>query len=412
MATARTWLLVASTAACGGGSGSPGSDTGANGAPVIRAWLAKFPTGDIPAPGLGGGGGSARLLVTVNDVTAASAAETVVEAGGPTLAYDATAGAWRGWLLLSTRDRLSLMVRRGNQRWSVDADLIDAYPQLVSPRQRDNFPIDFVYAPDAVPGLPIRLSWTGELPSADHQWAVMAMDGAGRMRWPALDRFGLLTDASLRRFDLPAGAAGNDTVGFVAAGVARTTPINGAAAGSALTLAAFSMAELFLPSSDPGIARLDIAPRWISVGVGRKQPLSALGYSNPDTTGPANMQAATTRVAWSTTTRAWRSWTPTRADAWAGPVIVSIGSAGGPTDRMARCRDRTAVVKDGGRAGGVHERHPPDTGHRRRAGTTGGAHDMSAALVRSGSTTSKRTASLFAIAQPWSRSWASIIRSR
>ena len=296
------WLIAVLVAACGGGSGSGsgGGSGGSDGAPVIQAWLAAFPTDFIPGPGLGADGGSALLLVTVSDVTAASAAGTVVEANGRMLAYDATAGAWRGWLLLSTRQRLDLTVRRGAQRWSVDAGLVDVYPQLVSPRQRDNFPTDFVVTPDAVPGRPVRLSWTGELPSADHRWAVMAMDGIGRMSWPASDRFDVLGDSNLRRFELPAGAAGNNTAGFVAAGIARSTPITGAASGSTLTLAAFSMAELFIQSSDPGIARLDIAPRWISIGVGRQQPLSALGYSNPATTGHTSMQDATTRVAWTT----------------------------------------------------------------------------------------------------------------
>jgi hypothetical protein len=98
------------------------------------------------------------------------------------------AGAWRGWLLLSTRQRLDLTVRRGAQRWSVDAPLVDVYPPLVAPRQRDSFPDDFVVTPDAVSGRPLRLSWTGELPSADHHWAVMAVDGLGQMSWPAANR--------------------------------------------------------------------------------------------------------------------------------------------------------------------------------------------------------------------------------
>lgn len=294
------WLVVVLLAACGGGGGGSDSGAGADGAPLIRAWLAAFPTDFIPGPGLGFDGGSALLLVTVSDVTAASAAGTEVEANGRRLAYDATAGAWRGWLLLSTRQQLDLTVSRGAQRWTVAAGLVDVYPQLVAPRQRDNFPIDFVVTPDAVLGQPVRLSWTGELPSAEHRWAVMAMDGLGQMSWPAAGRFEVLGDTNLRRFDLPAGATGNNTVGYVAAGVARSTPINGAASGSTLTLAAFSMSELFHLRSDPGIARLDIAPRWISVGVGRQQPLLAHGYSNPATTGPTSLQDATTRVSWTT----------------------------------------------------------------------------------------------------------------
>lgn len=303
LVTLLVTLLVPLLTACGGGGGGSGSgngSSGADGAPVIRAWLAAFPAEFIPSPGLGANGGSALLLVTVGDVTAASAAGTVVEAQGRTLAYDSTAGAWRGWLLLSTRQRLELTVRRGAQRWSVDAPLVDVYPQLVAPRQRDNFPDDFVVTPDAVSGRPLRLSWTGELPSADHRWAVMAMDGLGQMSWPAANQFEVLGDTALRRFDLPAGAIGNNTSGFVAAGVARSTSIAGAAAGSTLTLAAFSMAELFIRGSDPGVARLAIAPRWISVGVGRQQPLSALGYSNADTNGPTSLQDATTRVTWTT----------------------------------------------------------------------------------------------------------------
>jgi outer membrane protein assembly factor BamB len=290
-------LLAVLIVGCGGGSGG---GSGGDGAPVIRAWLAAFSTDSIPSPGLGADGGSALLLVTVSDVTAASAAGTVVEANGHTLAYDVTAGAWRGWLLLSTRQRLDLTVRRGTQTWSVGAGLVDVYPQIVSPRQRDNFPTDFVVTPDAVLGRPLRLSWTGELPSADHQWAVMAMDGLGKLSWPAANRFEVLDNANLRRFELPAGAVGNNTIGFVAAGVARSVPITGAPAGSTLTLAAFSTSELFLRTADPGIARLAIAPRWISVGVGRQQPLSALGYSNPATSGPTSMQDSTNGVAWTT----------------------------------------------------------------------------------------------------------------
>lgn len=286
----RRWiiaLLVVLTAACGGGSGD-GAGSGGTGAPVIRAWLAAFPTDFIPTPGLGADGGSALLLVSVGEGSAASAAGTVVEANGWTLTYDPAAGAWRGWLLLSTRQRLDLTVSRGTQRWSVSAGLVDVYPQLVAPRQRDNFPTDFVVTPTAIRGQPVRLSWTGNLPSMDHQWAVMAMDGRGTVSWPAANRFEVLSDKSLRRFDLPAGAIGNDATAFVAAGVARTSPIAGAAAGSALTLAAFSMSELFISGSDPGIARLSLSPRWISVGVGKQLPLSALGYSNPSTTGPTD----------------------------------------------------------------------------------------------------------------------------
>lgn len=93
-------LVVVLTAACGGGGGSGGGDgagsggTGADGAPVIRAWLAAFPTDFIPSPGLDANGGSSLLLVSVGDGSAASAASTVVEANGRTLTYDPAAGAW------------------------------------------------------------------------------------------------------------------------------------------------------------------------------------------------------------------------------------------------------------------------------------------------------------------------------
>ena len=93
----RRWFFgfaAALLVACGGGSSGGGGD----GPPVIRAWLAAFAFDSIPSPGLGADGGSALLLVSISDVTAASAAGTVVEANGKVLSYDASAGAWRGWL--------------------------------------------------------------------------------------------------------------------------------------------------------------------------------------------------------------------------------------------------------------------------------------------------------------------------
>ena len=50
---------------------------------------------------------------------------------------------------------------------------------------------------------------------------------------------------------------------------------------------------------DP-LSRLAIAPRWITVAVGRAQPLSALGYHTVPDGLPSSMQDYTRRVAWIT----------------------------------------------------------------------------------------------------------------
>jgi hypothetical protein len=62
-----TWAVLAALLlqACGGGSNGGGAS---DGEPLIQAWLAAFPTENIPSGGLGGDGGSALLLVNVGDV--------------------------------------------------------------------------------------------------------------------------------------------------------------------------------------------------------------------------------------------------------------------------------------------------------------------------------------------------------
>lgn len=298
-----TWTLLVALLlqSCGGSGGGAGGGAASEGLPEIQAWLAAFPTENIPAGGLGADGGSALLLVSLGDVGAASAAGTVVEANGRKVEFDVASGAYRVWLLLSTRTKLSLTIRRGAQSWSVEGNLVDVYPDVVSPRQRDNFPINSVVMPEAPRSRALRVAWTGELPSAEHRWAVIALDATGQLSWPASNRFELLTDSTARKLDLPPGALRDTTTGHAAVGVARSVPIAGAGAGSTLTLAAFSQSELFVTNSDgPAFGRLEIAPRWIAVGVGRNQPLAAHGYTRATVTFPDDMQDATTRVSWST----------------------------------------------------------------------------------------------------------------
>ena len=212
-------MMAAVLAACGGGgdAGSGGgTGTSTEGAPLITASLAVFAAGYLPAPAYAADGGNALLMVSVSDAAGAPGS-TTVQANGRELVYDSTSRTYRRWLVLSTREQLSLTVTRGTQSWQASSALIDVYPQIVSPRQPDNFPTDFAVTPDAVRSRPLHVSWTGELPSTDHRWAMLAMDAFGQISWPARDRFELLADAAARSLELPAGALNDTTIGFVAA---------------------------------------------------------------------------------------------------------------------------------------------------------------------------------------------------
>jgi outer membrane protein assembly factor BamB len=294
----------------GGGGGSSGGTSGGeatpSGIPRIAANVLTFQVENIPPPVLAAGGNS-LVVVNITDSQSATPITTAtVSANGTPLPYVDSLKAYRGWLILSTGDSVTLSAAVGQTAYSAVGSVPPSYPQIQSPQTPtiDVFMVNFDRTKDAF------VSWNGELPNGNFHYAVAVLNETGDLVWPAN---GSLQAAVIGKATTIPATSIPSNFPYIATGSAQSLPIAGAASGSTLTMGAFSGATIFAPTSEPPLTltTLKITPSPVSMIISRQVQLAVVGQLVDQSTR-TQVQDLTNRVAWSSNS----------------PGIVSVNATG------------------------------------------------------------------------------------
>jgi len=297
-------------AGCGGGVG--GGDSGAGGgAPRITASVATFQALNIPAPGLAQNGNT-LVVVSVTDAAGTAAIGTAtVSANGRALAYAPDLQVYRGWLVATTGDRLSLSVNANGTTHEVTGDLVASHPQIISPPPVDPFPTNGLPMAEVAVARDAWVTWEGDLPDANHRYAVAVLDERGELSWPSRATFEYVSTAAGREQAIPAGRIPGNFP-FIATGITRSQAIGTAAPGSTLTLGAFSMSMVFAPSTQASTLRsIELLPKHVTLARGRSLQLAARG-ERIDSSERRSLEDISGQVVWTSS----------------APTVVSVGPRG------------------------------------------------------------------------------------
>lgn len=306
-------LLTLVVGACGGGGGgSPstgdtsGGGTTTSGIPRITGTVMTFQVESIPPPVLAAGGNSLVVVKIADSKSATSITTATVSANGTSLPYVEGLKAYRGWLILSTGDSVTLSVTVGQTTHKAVGSVPPSYPQIQTPRSPtiDVLMVNFDRMKDAF------VSWNGELPSGDFHYAVAVLDEDGNLVWPTT---GSLESAVIGRSTTIPATSIPSNFPYIAAGSAQSLTIAGAASGSTLTMGAFSGSRIFAPSSEPSLTltSLKITPSPVSMSIQKQVQLAAVGQLIDQSTRTQD-QDLTNRVLWSSSS----------------PGIVSVNATG------------------------------------------------------------------------------------
>ena len=299
-------------AACGGGGGSGGGSpstggsggggTTPSGIPRITANVMTFQVENIPGPVLAAGGNSLVVVSIVDSQSATPITTATVSANGKALPYVESLKAYRGWLILSTGDSVTLSATVGQTAYQSVGSVPPSYPQIQSPQTPtiEVFMVDYDRAKEAF------VSWNGELPNSNFHYAVAVLNETGDLVWPA--NGSLEAAVTGKSITIPAANIPS-SFPYIATGSAQSLSIAGAASGSMLTMGAFSGSRIYAPTSKPTstYTSLKISPSPVSMSIGKQVQLMVVGQS-----GPTQFQELTNRVVWSSSS----------------PGIVDVNSTG------------------------------------------------------------------------------------
>ncbi len=298
--TCVLWLLALMMCACGGGGGGdspsstgPVTGTTPSGVPRITANVMTFQVESVPAPVLAAGGNSLLVVNVVDAQSAAPFTTATVAANGVSLPYVASLKAYRGWLILSSGNSVTLSATVGQTVYQVVGNVPPSYPQIQSPRTPtiDVFMVHFDRSKDEF------VSWNGELPNANFHYAVAVLNETGDLVWPA--NGSLENPVAGKSISIPAASI-PPTFPFIATGTAQSLNIAGAASGSTLTMGAFSNSMIYAAGTEPALTltSLAITPSPVSMSMQKQVQLAVVGRLVEQNTS-AQFQDLTNRVAWS-----------------------------------------------------------------------------------------------------------------
>lgn len=306
-------LLTLMFCACGGGGGgSPstggtsGGGTTPSGFPRITANVMTFQVEDIPPPVLAAGGNSLVVVNIADSQSATPITTATVSANGTSLPYVDSLKAYRGWLILSTGDSVTLSATVGQTAYSTVGSVPPSYPQIQSPQTPtiDVVMVDFDRTKD------MFVSWNGELPNGNFHYAVAVLNEYGDLVWPTN---GSLDSAAIGKSTTIPGTSIPSNFPYIATGSAQSLTIVGAASGSTLTMGAFSGSRIFARGSQPPLTltSLKITPSPVSMNIQKQVQLAVVGKLVEQSTG-TQVQDLTNRVVWSSNS----------------PGIVSVNATG------------------------------------------------------------------------------------
>jgi outer membrane protein assembly factor BamB len=313
MRTMLPLLMTLMVGACGGGGGgSPstggtsGGGTTPSGIPRITASVMTFQVENIPSSVLSAGGNSLVVVNIVDSQSAAPITTATVSANGTSLRYVDSLKAYRGWLILSTGDSVTLSATIGQTAYRAAGSVPPSYPQIQSPQTPtiDVFMVDFDKTTDAF------VSWNGELPNGNFHYAVAVLNENGDLVWPAN---GSLESAVIGKSTTIPATSILSNFPYIATGSAQSLTIAGAASGSTLTMGAFSGSMIYATSSEPPLTltSLKITPSPVSMSIQKQVQLAVVGQSVDQSTR-THVQDLTNRVVWSSNS----------------PGIVSVNATG------------------------------------------------------------------------------------
>lgn len=306
-------LLTLMVGACGGGGGGspssggpPGGGTPPSGIPLITANVMTFQVENIPPPVLSKGGNSLVVVNIADSQSATPITTATVSANGTTLPYVDSLKAYRGWLILSTGDSVTLSATVGQTAYGAVGSVPPSYPQIQSPQTPtiDVPMVDFDRTKD------LFVSWNGELPNSNFHYAVAVLDEVGDLVWPTN---GQLESAAIGKSTTIQGTNIPSNFPYIATGSAQSLTIAGAASGSALTMGAFSGSRIFARDFQPPLTltSLTITPSPVSMNIRKQVQLAVVGKLVDQSTR-TQVQDLTNRVVWSSNS----------------PGIVSVNTTG------------------------------------------------------------------------------------
>ena len=326
-------LLGVLASACGGGGGGGGgsstpvpSPPPQSTAPQIAASIATFPVNNIPSEVLSHSGTS-LAVVSVASASGEPVSTAVVSVNDIALAYVADSKTYRGWVVLTSEDTVTLNVKVNGATYSATARQPAAFPEMVSPAPVRPVAVSDGRIINVDRSLENVITWTGVPPGPDSQYALAVLDERGELLWPSRSGFRILPRGSSSPAVLPAGSLPpKDQFANIAVGITRAAAIANASAESSLVVGSFSQAQVYtgLPRS-PELASLTIRPGKLGVAVQHDLQLSARGVfadymsSEQDLTG---------RVAWTSDS----------------PGIADVSSTGLVTGKAAGTATITATM--------------------------------------------------------------------